>query len=181
MKRANWKALTSITTILMFAIFLTSGMVVSSVRSLPEQYVLALKSRLGMRYAPAGEPDGISCSALVRQALLETTVDAETRATVKRLQCLSGELLRGCGGQLSLVQTAENIHSINYEQMQPGDVAILGDGIHSLAFLKERQWIHSDQIAGQVIILDESKGSGGWFFYPVTVMRWKALSAGAQN
>ena len=181
MKRANWKALALITTILTCVIFLTSGTVVRSVRSLPEQYVSALKGRLGMRYAAAGDSGGISCSALVRQALLETTIDAETRQTVKRLQCLSGELLRGCGGQLSLVQTAENLHQINYEQMQPGDVAILGDGIHSLAFLKERQWIHSDQVVGQVIILDESTGSGGWFFYPVTVMRWNALSAVSQN
>ncbi len=116
-----------------------SGTIVRSIRPLPEQYLKALRSRLGMTYAAAGDPGGISCSALIRQSLLETTVNAETRATVHRLQCLSGDLLRGCGGQLSVVQTAENLHALNYSQMRPGDVAILGDGIHALAFLNERQ------------------------------------------
>lgn len=152
------------------------GASTNTAKPLPEQYVEALKSYLGASYAPAGEPGGISYSALIRQALLDTTVDRETRSAVQTNQCLSGELLRGCGGKLSVVQAAKNLHDVDYTLMQPGDLAILGDGIHTMAYLENRQWIHSDQIEGKVVTVEEPLGRGGWFFYQVTVMRWNALS-----
>jgi hypothetical protein len=145
---------------------------------LRNKYVEALLRYEGKSYAPYGETGGISCSTLVRQALIDAIDDNQiSGAGIKSHPCLSEELNEGCDGELSPVLHAANLKSIDYTKVRKGDIAILGNtsGIHTLAYIGNETWIHADPIAGKVIESKEPDENDDWTTFQVNVMRWNIL------
>jgi cell wall-associated NlpC family hydrolase len=159
-------------------------------RGLRRAYVARLAEHEGTPYAATGDSAGISCSALVCQAFADVAFAAGyTRGDDRLLRdsewlrshpCLSEELRRGCGGRLSLVQSAENIQLVDYGRLLPGDVAVASTsiGAHTLAYLGEGMWIQATAADGRVVKTTAHAVAGYWFSrLPVSVMRWNKLAA----
>ena len=143
---------------------------------LQEKYVAALVRHEGETYAPYGEEGGISCSTLVRQSLIDV-LDKNSKFDFAANPCSSEELKKGCNGELSTILHAADLKRIDYSKLQQGDIAIIGDnlGIHTMAYIGNEMWIHSDPIEGKVIETNERETNDDWTKYQVTVMRWKIL------
>ena len=145
---------------------------------LRDKYVTALISYKGNVYAPYGDQNGISCSTLVRQALIDAIgSDKVSHAAIESHPCLSEELNEGCSGELSPVLHAANLKTIDYTKLKKGDIAVLGNtlGIHTLAYIGDETWIHADPISGKVIESKEPEEDDDWTTFQVNVMRWNIL------
>jgi hypothetical protein len=145
---------------------------------LRDRYVAVLLSYEGMNYAPYGEEEGISCSTLVRKALINTfEIDGDKNIKIQNYPCTSEELRKGCHGELSSVFNAENLKGIDYNQLQPGDIAILGNsiGIHTMAYIGNESWIHADPITQKVVKTKATDINDDWSMFNVRVMRWNLL------
>lgn len=169
---------------LLLFIFLTTDFFLSDQSSsakpmtLRENYVRALKSFKGASYAPAGDSNGISCSTFVRKALIETVgTDQAMRSSLESHPCLSDDLRKGCDNQLSFVIKAQNFNSLNYDKIQLGDIAVLGNkiGIHTMAYIGNKTWIHSDPVAEEVIESIEPEDYDDWDTFEVNIWRWNVL------
>ncbi|HEX8399581.1 MAG TPA: NlpC/P60 family protein [Pyrinomonadaceae bacterium] len=146
---------------------------------LRDNYIQRLLSYRDAPYAPYGSDTGISCSTLVREALLESSgLEKKARTDILANSCSSRDLNEGCHGELSVVADASNLNSVNYDKIQPGDIAVVGYeiGIHTLAYLGDKQWIHADPIAEKVIVSDVRDNNGYWFNMKARILRWKALN-----
>lgn len=156
-------------------------------RKLQREYITALKNYEGTAYATPGYASGMSCSALVRQALIDVTegdgminFDAHlVNASFQILThpCLANELRQSCNSQLSLVMNAANINGLSDDELDIGDIAVVGDpiGIHTLAYIGNKTWIHADPLTGKVIATQASLAHYYWFTLRVRVMRWNIL------
>ena len=145
---------------------------------LREKYVAALMSYEGDEYAPYGENGGISCSTLVRRALIDAVgADSIARSVIEAHPCRSEELSEGCSGELSLVLRAPNLKKIDYTKIRTGDIAVLGNhpGIHTLAYIGDATWIHADPITGKVVISKAAEENDDWMTFEANVLRWNIL------
>lgn len=146
---------------------------------LRSQYRSALLKYEGASYAAAGEPGGISCSTLIRRAFIDTlAIDKESRQQIQSQPCYSVELREGCNGHLSNVLETDGLDKVNYEQIQIGDIATLGDSVafHSMAYIGNKTWIHADPIAQKVSYYEVSDlHKNIWSVYKVKILRWNVL------
>lgn len=141
-------------------------------------YIERLLSYKGAPYAPYGIDTGISCSTLVREALVEISgLKEEARMDISADPCSSKDLRDGCHEKLSVVIDAANLNSLIYDEIQPGDIAVVGNeiGIHTLAYIGDKKWIHADPIAEKVIVSDVRDNNGYWFNMKSRILRWNVL------
>jgi hypothetical protein len=145
--------------------------------TLQDKYVEALIGYEGQNYAPYGEKDGISCSTLVRQSMIDV-LEEPLANEIKTNPCPSEELNKGCNNKLSLILHAENIKKIDYSKLQKGDIVVITSnnlGIHSMAYLGDETWIHADPITEKVVIINQIDEKDDWIDFQVNVMRWNIL------
>ena len=146
---------------------------------LQDKYVTALIHYKGKQYAPYGSDNGISCSTLVRQALIDALgVDSNSRTVIEAHPCSSEGLKQGCSGGLRLILHASSLKTIDYTKLKKGDIAVLGNtwGIHTMAYIGDETWIHADPIAGKVIESKIPDEDDDWINYQVNVMRWNIIN-----
>jgi cell wall-associated NlpC family hydrolase len=151
---------------------------------LRENYIERLLSYKDAKYAPYGVDTGISCSTLIRKAFVEIPgLKKEVRMDILANPCSSDDLRQGCSGKLSFVIDANNLKNLNYDEIQLGDIAIIGNeiGVHALAYIGDKKWIHSDPIAEKVIVSDIRDNDGYWFNIKARILRWSALSEDNQK
>jgi hypothetical protein len=144
-----------------------------------DNYVAALLSYEGTVYAPAGDPGGISCSTLVRKALSDAVSFDEVKSfAIESNPCVSDELAKGCGGQLSHLLHSLNLKNVDYSKLKLGDIAVLGNdvGIHTMAYIGNQSWIHADPISGKVVKTHELDEADDWLNFQVDIMRWNILT-----
>lgn len=142
-------------------------------------YAAALINYKGAAYGTGEDGWGISCSTLVQQALIDSIgYDKAARSGIESHRCLTEQLGQGCDGQLSLVLRAANLQKIDYDKIQPGDIAVVGNrvGIHTLAYIGNQTWIHADPFTEKVIESEVGNDNSYWFTLQVSVMRWNALN-----
>lgn len=145
--------------------------------TIQDKYVEALISYEGEKYAVYGEKGGISCSTLVRESLIDV-LEENLAEEFKENPCSSEELYEGCNGELSLIYKIESIKKLDYSKLQKGDVIILtGEnyGIHTMAYLGDKNWIHADPITEKVVITNNPAEELDWTTFEVNVMRWNIL------
>ena len=159
---------------------------------LQDRYAARLVAYEGVRYLWGGEGWlGIDCSGLPRRALR----DALMRQGVATL---NGSLLRealrqwwfdasakalaqGHRGYVVPLNNHGTIKAMDYEGLQPGDLAITTTGVHVLCYLGEDRWIQAEPEIRKVIILNGRTDENLWFDVPVKMYRWQMFESAISN
>ncbi len=160
---------------------------------LSRAYVASMRNYLGTRYVWGGENGrGIDCSGLMRRGLVDALLSEgwttknpslwREAATVWWRDCSALEMKRGYGNRIKQRFEADNLNEIDTSRLQPGDLAVLQNGVHVLAFAGEKTWIQADPNlvnGGDKVILTMAPSKNGWFHQPVVICRWRILDSAA--
>ncbi|MEM7011100.1 MAG: NlpC/P60 family protein [Verrucomicrobiota bacterium] len=153
---------------------------------LNDAYVSELATYEGVDYYWGGENRrGIDCSGLpreaMRQALLKRSLKTGNPSLARRMLHLwafdRSALAMGeeHEGETRLIATADRIIGMDHSQIQPGDLAIVGNGIHAMCYLGDHQWIEADPAADEVIVIDARDTDNHWFKIRARFVRWSIL------
>lgn len=153
---------------------------------LRQQYVSRLQSYQGTRYVWGGETAwGIDCSGLMRRSLIDSILRAtiisrnpgllRTAFDVWWNDCTARDLSLGYGGRTVPIGTASSLNEFDASGLQPGDMAIVDDGIHVLACLGEKTWIEANSSSHRVIIDQVPDTNNVWLQKPAVIVRWSLL------
>lgn len=154
---------------------------------LQSAYVRSLAAYQGALYVWGGETSlGIDCSGLIRRAMIDAGLSEGFRTLNPGLvreaialwwqDCSAAELGRGWKGRLQPVSTAPSLNDADYSGLQPGDVAVTQNGLHTLAYLGDNTWIQADPGAWRVIRNRAGDPEISWFKVPVSIHRWTRLA-----
>ncbi|MEN2775271.1 NlpC/P60 family protein [Acetivibrio clariflavus] len=149
------------------------------------EYVRALKKYEGTRYLWGGESSlGIDCSGLVRRGLIDTyirlgIVNFSPQYIRKGLNLwfndLSAEALgNGYKNQTILILANQTLNTLDYGEMKEGDIMVTANGIHTMAYIGNHEWIQADPKEGKVIIL-KAPNENFWYNTPSNILRWTDL------
>lgn len=100
---------------------------------------------------------------LIREAFLIWWFDASAK-----------ELGNGYSQRTHRILDAPTVRAIDQVQLQPGDLAVVSQGVHVLAYLGNGQWIEADPGVRRVIELSV-KDKNAWLDTRPVVVRWTAL------
>ena len=156
--------------------------------ALRKSYVDRLVSYKGVRYLWGGEGRlGIDCSGLPRRALRDALA---WRGLVTWNGGLVRESLRQWWFDASAKALAEGhqnyvvplgihgtIKEMDYDDLQPGDLAITASGIHVLCYLSGDRWIQAEPEIRKVVALNGRTDNNPWFDMPVSMYRWRVLES----
>lgn len=156
--------------------------------ALRESYVERLVSYEGVRYLWGGEGRlGIDCSGLPRRSLRDALWQ---RGFATWNGGLVREALRQWWYDASAKAMAEGhrdyvvplgihgtIKEMDYEGLQPGDLAITASGIHVLCYLGGDRWIQAEPEIRKVVVLNGRTDENPWFDMPVKMYRWRMLAS----
>lgn len=153
---------------------------------LQDTYVSELATYEGVGYYWGGENRrGIDCSGLPREAMrqalwkrsLKTGNPRLTRQMLHLWAFDRSALAMGDehAGETRLIATADRIIGMDHSQIQPGDLAIVGNGIHAMCYLGDQMWIEADPAADEVIVVDARDTDNHWFKIGARFVRWSIL------
>lgn len=153
--------------------------------SLRQRYLNALQSFENTRYVWGGEGKlGIDCSGLLRASLIKAFICEGLQTVNPKAIRLGIELwwndcsARALGEEYKTLTKRlfeyPALNELQHEQLQPGDLAVTGDGLHVLAYLGDQKWIQAEPNIKKVISLT-APSTNEWFQTPVRLMRWHAL------
>lgn len=172
-----------------------AGWLLSPARSLPPaselraEYVAGLRRYEGVRYFWGGESCfGIDCSGLTRRGLIDGLIWRGVRTfdagLIRRAVVLwwydttANQLGEGYAGLTQAVLEAPSLNSLVDPRVQPGDLAVTGDGVHILAYCGDHEWIEADPIVERVLRVKAPSSDSVWFDVPMKIVRWRLLSGG---
>jgi hypothetical protein len=156
--------------------------------ALRRAYVAALLPYRGTFYVwGGGNRIGIDCSGLVQRCL----IDADFRQGIvtnnpglirqgfslwwhNRSARALGE---GYRGETRLLFEAPSLNQTDYSAILPGDIAVLSDGIHTLAYVGNETWIEADHAPMRVVLEKAPRTQNMYFSSPVRIMRWSQLES----
>lgn len=148
-------------------------------------YVDGLKSYHNIIYVWGGETRrGVDCSGLVRVAWIDTQFQLGVQQLNPGLvreaflnwwfDASARELGNGYGTRTRWIQEATSVRTIEASKLQPGDLAVVGNGAHIMAYLGDNQWIEADPGERRVIELNVHD-KNLWLDSRPVVVRWAAL------
>ena len=154
---------------------------------LRESYVRSLINYEGTTYVWGGEnARGIDCSGLVRRGLIDanwkTGLATFNPAPVRRavamwwFDCSAKALKESYRGWTKTISTTPSLNALDYETLQPGDIAVTSNGVHTLAYIGDATWIEADPKAWKTIRV-RVPSETGWFRMPVHLLRWRQLES----
>jgi hypothetical protein len=182
-----WESSVARYALLAFALVLASLFVApgraSDPAALRRAYVSSLTKYEGTRYVWGGESRfGIDCSGLVRRALVNADFrEGLASANPKLLReaaslwwhdTSASGLLAGYNGRTRALLDAQSIDELDHARLQPGDIVVTSDGLHTMAYAGDETWIEADPNPGRVVTV-RAPSNVGWFKVPVRVMRWR--------
>lgn len=152
--------------------------------ALRREYTRSLREYERVPFVWGGESRrGVDCSGLMRCGLVDAHV---RRAVATRNPGLlraavslwwhdtSAMALRdGYRNNTRVLLWAPSINELDHTKIQPGDLAVMENGIHVMAYLGESTWIEADPDAGQVIKVAIPNRERPWFNIPVHLLRWR--------
>lgn len=155
---------------------------------LHSDYLRSLISYEGSPYFWGGENSrGIDCSGLPRRAFRDALLDYGVRHGNGRafrawleqwwFDASAKALSEGYREYTGATGVSGKIRTMDYTPIEPGDLAITTDGIHALAYAGDGKWIQADPGLGIVANLDGRTDANPWFRIPVTIHRWRMLTA----
>lgn len=147
------------------------------------EYVAGLRKFESVPYFWGGEsPQGIDCSGLPRRALRNALLSSALHhADAGALRLFAGQWFRdtsalamseGYRGFTRPLGIRGRIATMDYSQLQPGDLAVTEGGAHVIVFLGGELWIQADPGLGHVATLNGRQDHNSWFQHPVTLHRW---------
>ncbi len=153
---------------------------------LRQAYVQCLRSFEGTPYHWGGESHrGIDCSGLPRRAMQGALLgQGLKRADGKSLRTAVSQwwhdtsaraFAQGYRNQTIPLGITGKIRDLDLGQVQPGDLAVTGTGVHCLVYLGEGQWIQADPAANKVLTQHGQRDQNPWFSKLVTLHRWTLL------
>lgn len=153
---------------------------------LRQDFLKRMVSYEGTKYHWGGESGrGIDCSGLPRKAMREALfsngihhLDGGSMRLFLKHWWNDASAKALAEGHLDFtIPTGETgtIATMDYANLQPGDLVVTQDRRHILAFLGGQKWIQADPGAGKVTIENGRTSPNGWFGVPVTMHRWKVL------
>jgi cell wall-associated NlpC family hydrolase len=161
------------------------------VNALRTEYVESLLSYKGTFYIfGGGNRIGIDCSGLVQRGLIDAFVQ---QALATRNPALARDALSlwwhnrsaralgsGYRGDTHLLFEGKSLNALDYAKLEPGDLAVMSDGIHVLAYVGNDTWIEADPAPMRVILATPPRNDF-YFNTPVRIMRWRYLDPGDVN
>jgi hypothetical protein len=149
-------------------------------------YVRALRRYEGTPYLWGGESRlGADCSGLVRRAMMDALIAegfrrgdlADFRSAAALWWYDASAFAMGQQHQYRtlLVFEADNLNELSDPRLQPGDLAVVMDGKHVLAYLGGNQWIDADPQKGKTVI-ETVPSSVVWFTLNARIVRWRKLA-----
>ena len=170
---------------LVILLFLLPARPTDSSKDFAQSYVNALKRYDGVTYVWGGESAlGLDCSGLVRRAMMDACWTDGIRKRDGGLLRLGLSLwLHDCSAQAlgegyrdftKAVTMAQSINALNHEEIRLGDLAVLSDGIHVMAYVGNLRWIQADPSGS--VHFDDIPSNNSWFKANAKVVRWSILS-----
>jgi hypothetical protein len=154
--------------------------------TLRKAYVVALLPYRGTLYIwSGGNRIGIDCSGLVQRGLIDADFQQGFLTGNPGLirQGLSlwwhnrsaRALGEGYRNETHLLFEAPSLNTMDYSSILPGDIAVLSDGIHTLAYVGNQTWIEADPKPMRVVLEKAPHDQDMYFSSPVRIMRWVQL------
>ena len=151
-------------------------------------YVRSLLSYEGTYYVwGGGNRLGIDCSGLVQRGLIDAQL-------WQGLKTQNGALVRGgidlwwhnrsaralgegYRNETRLLREVTSLNGSDDDGLLPGDIAVLSDGVHVLAYVGDKTWIEADPAPMHVVLARAPGNRDIYFNSPVRLMRWRVLEA----
>jgi len=73
------------------------------------------------------------------------------------------------------------IHEMDYQLLEPGDLAVTTNGLHVLVYLGNGLWTQADPEKGRVHSAHGRSETSFWFKTPVSIHRWNHLVRSKPN
>jgi hypothetical protein len=167
------------------AIALLPGRPVDS-DALRAAYVRCLAAYRGTPYVwGGGNRLGIDCSGLVQRGLIDAEVQQGLKTANPGLLRAAASLWwhnrnaaalgQGYRGETQPLFNSPSIAQVADGAIRPGDIAVLSDGLHTMAYLGNRIWIEADPLKMKVTELNAGKTQEIYFSMPVRILRWRVL------
>ena len=128
---------------------------------------------------------GVDCSGLIRAGLIKANFQKGFLAlnpgwvrfslSLWWHDCSAKALGEEYRGLARRVLSAPSINELDTARILQGDIAVMANGVHVLAFLGGGDWIEADPALGKVVIINAPVKTNSWFDEPVHIMRWTEL------
>ena len=83
----------------------------------------------------------------------------------------------GYRDETHLLFEAPRLNVVDYTVILPGDIAVMSDGVHTLAYVGNQTWIEADPTPMRVVLVKAPRKQDMYFNMPVRLMRWSQLEA----
>jgi hypothetical protein len=148
-------------------------------------YVHSLRFYNGCQYSWGGESLlGIDCSGLIRRGWMDANFKIglltfnpscfQRSLDIWWNDCTAKSLRDGYSSRTKLLFKTSSINTIDYSRILPGDMAVVSNGTHILAYIGEQTWIEADPHQMQVIEV-KTPTQNSWFLESAAIIRWVDL------
>jgi len=150
------------------------------------EYVKSLKKYDGTKYLWGGENSlGIDCSGLVRRGLIDTYIrlgisNFSPQYIRKGLYLWFNDMSAEALGneyknQTVLILSDQTLNTLDYGKIKEGDIMVTANGVHTMAYIGNQEWIQADPTEHKVIILKAPNENNSWYKTPSNILRWTDL------
>ncbi len=150
------------------------------------EYIKSLVKYDGTKYVWGGETSlGIDCSGLVRRGLIDTYIrlgflNASPQYIRKGIYLwyndLSAEAIGNEYNNLTVkILSNQILNNIDHEKIREGDIMVTENGVHTMAYIGNGNWIQADPSEHKVIIEKAPNDNNSWYKTPSKILRWKEL------
>ncbi|NLI59002.1 MAG: C40 family peptidase [Clostridium sp.] len=151
-----------------------------------DEYVNSLKKYNGTKYLWGGETSlGIDCSGLVRRGLIDTYIrlgilNMSPQYIRKGIYLWFNDLSAEALGNeyrnyTTLILSNQTLNNTDYEKIKKGDIMVTTNGIHTMVYIGNQEWIQADPAKQRVFISKAPDENNPWYKASSNILRWSDL------